>query len=241
MELTRSEWTKESYNQLIKELKEGREEEYASFHKGLIPVEERILGIRIPMLRAMAKEIGKGNPLSYLKQAGHYYNEENILCGAVIGQLKEKEVGWERILEEIRAFIPYITNWSVCDTFCSSLKVTKNHKQEMFSFLQQYAKSRKEYEARFAFVMYLGYFMEEEYMEEIFRLCDECTLTDYYVQMAIAWLISVAYVKCKTETKAYLANNRLDDFTYNKSLQKIIESNRVTKEEKAIIRQRKRK
>lgn len=241
MELRQEEWTKEKYQEFVLTLTSQKEEEYAAFHGGLIPGEDRILGIRIPLLREMAKEIAKGNPLSYLRHAAPYYNEEKILMGAVIGQLKEKEIGFETILKEIAAFVPYITNWSVCDTFCSSLKITKQHKEEIFSFLRPYARSNEEYEARFAFVMYLGYFMEEEYIVEIFSWCDACKLTEYYVQMAIAWLVSVAYVKCREQTEWYLTHNRLDTFTFNKSLQKIIESNRVTKEEKACIRGMKKK
>ncbi len=241
MEFRQEEWTKEKYKQLVAYLEGKREEKYAAFHSSLIPGEDKILGIRIPILRDMAKEISKGNALSYLQQAEFQYNEEKILTGAVIGNLKEKQVGLERILQEIRAFVPYIDNWSVCDTFCSSLKMTKRHKEEMFAFLVPYAKSERAYDRRFAFVMFLAYFMEERYLGEIFALCDAYDGTEYYVQMAIAWLVSVAYVKCKEDTCKYLECNQLDDVTYRMSLQKIIESNRVSKEEKEIMRQKKKK
>lgn len=241
MELCKNTWDKESYKEFTAYLESCAEAEYAEFHSKLNPGSNNILGIRSPKLRSMAKEILKGDPCSFLEVVGDTYNEESMIRGMVIGGLREKVVPFEQIQRYIRAMIPYITNWSICDTLCSSLKVTNKHKEEMFEFLRPYAVSKEEYEARFAFVMYLAYYVEPKYLDEVFAYCDACTLTDYYVQMAIAWLVSVAYVKCRPQTEWYLEHNKLDTFTYNKSLQKIVESNRVTKEEKAAIRLRKKK
>lgn len=241
MQLIREVWDQESYQEFVRFLEESSEEEYAKFHSKLNPGSDNILGIRNPNMRLIAKEIGKGNARSFLKAAGHTYNEEEMIHAMVIGGLKEKDVPYEEIMEYVKEFIPYITNWSICDTFCSSLKITKKHMDETFEYLRTYAVSNKEFEARFAFVMYLGYYVEEKYLEEIFSYCDSCTLTDYYVQMAIAWLISVCYIKEKELTIKYLEHNKLDKFTYNKSIQKMIESFRVTKEEKEQLRKMKRK
>ncbi|MDO5292408.1 MAG: DNA alkylation repair protein [bacterium] len=241
MELAREQWTKEDYRQFVDELEGMREEEFAKFHSKLNPGSDNILGIRSPKLRLIAKEILKGNAREFLNVVENRYNEENMIRGMVIGGLKEKQVPYEEIMAYIKEFIPYITNWSVCDTFCSALKITKRHKSEMFEALRPYAVSKGEYQARFAFVMYLTYFIEEEYLPEIFSYCDQCKLKEYYVQMAIAWLVSICYIKEKDMTNQYLYNNKLDDFTYNKALQKIIESYRVADEEKEEIRKRKRK
>ncbi|MDO5520284.1 MAG: DNA alkylation repair protein [bacterium] len=241
MEFVRDHWTKKEYEQFVNELIEMGEEEYAKFHSKLNPGADNILGIRSPKLRAIAKEILKGNARAFLEVVEDTYNEEDMLHCMIIGGLKEKQVPYDEIMEYIKTFIPYIKNWSVCDTFCSSLKITKNHKREMFEFLRQYAVSETEYEARFAFVMYLDHFIEEPYLEEIFRYCDQCNVKGYYVQMAIAWLISICYIKEKEKTEAYLEHNQLDRFTFNKALQKIVESYRVPEEEKEEIRKRKRK
>lgn len=241
MELCRDMWDKEGYLEFTAYLESCREAEFAAFHSKLNPGSNNILGIRSPKLRMIAKEILKGDACSFLEVVGDTYNEESMIRGMVIGGLKEKVVPFEQILVYIRKMIPYITNWSICDTFCSSLKVTNKHKEEMFEFLRPYAVSNKEYEARFAFVMYLSYYVEPEYLKEVFHYCDLCTLTDYYVQMAIAWLISVCYVKEKEQTLSYLSENKLDDFTYNKALQKMVESFRVPEEEKLILKKRKRK
>lgn len=110
----------------------------------------------------------------------------------------------------------------------------------MWEFLQPYFSSEKEYEIRFGVVMLLVYFMKEEYLDKIFAILDEIRHDGYYVKMAVAWEVSMCYVNFPEKTLAYLKENRLDDFTYNKSLQKIVESLKVSKEEKSFIKSLKR-
>ena len=110
----------------------------------------------------------------------------------------------------------------------------------MWDFLEKYIKSDKEYEIRFALVMYLEYFMTEEFIEAIFERIENITNKEYYVQMAIAWLISIAYIKQKERTIIYIQKNSLDKFTQNKAIQKIRESYRVSKEEKESLVQYKK-
>lgn len=147
----------------------------------------------------------------------------------------------ETIKKHIEEFIPKIDNWAVCDVFCGGLKITKKNKPEIWEFISKYLKSDKEFEVRFGVVMILSYYIDEEYLKRDFEIFNAIKLDKYYVQMAVAWAISVALVKFYEETVEYLKMADLDDFTYNKGIQKAIESYRITDEQKDILRKMKRK
>jgi len=211
---------------------------YREFHSKLLPGVDNVLGVRVPELRKLAKEIAKGDFETFLAENDREWYENDMLQGLVIGCAK---MDFEKRLTLMKAFIPRINNWAVCDVFCGSLKDTKKHKEEMWEFLQPYLKSDQEYEIRFGVVMLLSHFIDEEYRERAFAAFDEITSEAYYVRMAVAWAVSVYFVHFQEESFAYLKQNRLDDWTYNKALQKILESYRVDAETKAIIRSMKRK
>jgi len=217
---------------------EMADEEYRKFSSSLIPNVDNILGVRLPELRKLAKNIAKGDWRTYLAQADNRYFEETMLQGLVIGYAK---TDIEERLRYVADFVPRIDNWSVCDSFCTGLKFTKNYRSLMWDFLQPYLSSDKEYEIRFGVVMLLLYFVEDEYIERVLQWMDRIRHEGYYVKMAVAWAISVCYVKYPEPTMAFLKNNTLDDFTYNKALQKIIESLRVDSETKHVLRSMKRR
>jgi len=221
-----------------KQLMEMADEEYRKFSSSLIPNVDNILGVRLPELRKLAKNIAKGDWRTYLAQADNRYFEETMLQGLVIGYAK---TDIEERLRYVADFVPRIDNWSVCDSFCTGLKFTKNYRSLMWDFLQPYLSSDKEYEIRFGVVMLLLYFVEDEYIERVLQWMDRIRHEGYYVKMAVAWAISVCYVKYPEPTMAFLKNNTLDDFTYNKALQKIIESLRVDSETKHVLRSMKRR
>lgn len=214
------------------------DEKYRQFTSLLIPGEDNILGVRLPVLRGLAKEIAKGDWQSYLKTADSFYLEEVMLQGMVIGYAKGDI---EEILKYASCFIPKIRNWSICDSFCSTLKITRKNMGSVWNFLQPYIASEKEYYARFGVVMILDYFINPDYISRIFLLFDAVKSGGYYVKMAVAWAVSACFVKLPNETMPYLKNNSLDDFTYNKSLQKITESFNVDVKTKELIRSMKRK
>jgi 3-methyladenine DNA glycosylase AlkD len=217
---------------------EMADEEYRKFSSSLIPNVDNILGVRLPELRKLAKNIAKGDWRTYLAQADNRYFEETMLQGLVIGYAK---TDIEERLRYVADFVPRIDNWSVCDSFCTGLKFTKNYRSLMWDFLQPYLSSDKEYEIRFGVVMLLLYFVEDEYIERVLQWMDRIRHEGYYVKMAVAWAISVCYVKYPEPTMAFLKNNTLDDFTYNKALQKIIESLRVDSGTKHVLRSMKRR
>lgn len=213
--------------------------DYKEFHSRLCPGTNNIIGIRVPILRKYAKQLLNEYDIEFLmKSIGNNYYEEIMLQGMIIGLSKTKNL--ETILKYIKDFIPKIDNWAICDTFCAGLKITNKNKDEMWDFLQQYLKSHKEFEIRFAIVMILDYYIEENYLQRILDILDNIKHDGYYVKMAIAWAVSVCLIKYYDTTLKYLQYSKLDDFTYNKSIQKAIESYRITNQQKDILRKMKK-
>lgn len=222
-----------------KELFKFQDKKYREFQKGLCPGASNIIGIRVPILRSYAKELlKKYNLKELMENINDNYQEEVMLQGMLIGESKED---FNIIIKYVEEFIPKIETWAVCDTFCTGLKITKKHKEEMWKFLQKYLKSKKEFKVRFGVVMILDYFIDEEHLEEDFKIFNSIKVDKYYVQMAVAWAISICLIKFYKETVKYLQEEAdLDNFTYNKALQKAIESYRLTDEQKSFLRNMKK-
>ena len=217
-----------------KDLINLQDKKYKEFHSGLCPGTDNMIGIRVPILRNYAKELLKQYEFKDLiENIDEEYYEEIMLQGMLIGLAKKD---FYTIIKEIENFVPKIDNWAVCDVFCAGLKITKKNKEKMWNFIKLYLKSDKEFEIRFGVVMLLDYYIEEKYLNQIFKMFNEIKSTDYYVQMAIAWAISICIIKYYNETLEYLKNAKLDNFTYNKALQKGIESYRITPEQKQVLR-----
>lgn len=220
------------------ELVNLQDKKYKEFHSSLCPGTNNMIGIRVPVLRNYAKELLKQYEFRCLMEnIDDEYYEEIMLQGMLIGLVKED---FNTIMEYIKTFIPKIDNWAVCDVFCAGLKITKKNKEKMWEFIKPYLKSDKEFEIRFSVVMILDYYIEEEYLNQIFKIFNEIQSTEYYVQMAVAWAISICIIKYYSETLEYLKNAELDNFTYNKALQKGIESYRITPEQKQVLRNMKK-
>lgn len=209
------------------------DEEYRKFSSSLTPGKNNILGVRLPLLRKMAKEIVKGNWQEYIKDATADTFEEVMLHGMIIGYIK---ADIEDILRLIKDFIPLIDNWAVCDSFCSGLKIAKSHKERVWDFIQPYLYSDREFEIRFGVVMIINYYVDAEYAFYAFSHFDRIKHEGYYVKMAIAWAISAYFIALPTLTLEYIKNNKLDKFTHNKGLQKIRESLRVDRATKEMIK-----
>ena len=209
------------------------DEKYRDFHKNLCPGVENILGVRLPILRKISKNLSKDNYLDYLNSKDLKYYEEIMIKGLTIGYIK---VDNDTRFDYIKNFIPYIDNWAVCDSFCNNLKFTNKNMNEVWNFLMTYLSSSNEFELRFVIVMILNYFLTEKFIDDVLNIFNNIHHEGYYVKMAVAWVISFAYIHFPQKTLEFLKNNNLDKFTYNKSLQKIIESNRVSKDDKDLMR-----
>ena len=220
----------------IKEiLLSNKDSKYSEFSSGLIPGENAIIGVRLPVLRKIAKEIAKGDYKEYFLNSCNdmYYFEEIMLKGMVIGYLK---VGDDEYWSYVEEFIPLINNWSVNDSFCAGLKRTASQLDFAWNFLQKYLNSMKEFELRFGIVMLMNYFLVEDYALQVIVTVAEINHEGYYAKMAIAWFMATAYAKFPEYTLDALNNRKFDDWTYNKSIQKMLESNRIGTKDKSVLK-----
>ncbi|MBO5038464.1 MAG: DNA alkylation repair protein [Alphaproteobacteria bacterium] len=217
-------------------LQNNADEKYRQFSLKLLPKDTKLLGVRIPLLRQYAKTLlkeGRGQlclkiPLEKLK-----YQEEFMLHALILANAK---ISSQDKIPLIKKFIPHIKTWAVCDIFCADLKEVKQNRDLFYETFKPLLTTRQEYQIRFFYVLALSYFITPEYLAKIFQHIKKQTYTGYYDKMAVAWLISIAYIKFPKETEAFLFNTPLDEFIFRKSISKICDSYRVTKEAKIHLR-----
>ena len=161
------------------------EPDFRAFMAKLTPnvPKENMLGVRIPKLRKLAKELAKTDWRTYLEEAKDDSFEEIMLQGLVIGYIKAE---LSEILIQVEQFLPKIDNWAVCDSFCAGLKLPKQYPQEMWEFIVPYLKDARPYYIRFGVVMLLDYYTDREHVKEGLALLDQIRNEDYYVKMAVA-------------------------------------------------------
>ena len=230
-------WTKEK---LQAELKALQDLKYQKFHSSLLPGVQNIIGVRMPLLRKLAKEVLRGDWRSYLDSSvaePNTYYEEDIIQALLIGTSK---LSWQERHAYIKEFVPKINNWAVCDLFCSTLKEAQYYQEEYWQLIVPYFNSSNAYDLRFASVMLLNHFTGDEFVEEALKLLAAIKHEDYYVKMGVAWAISIFYIKQPQLTLKLIKQNNLDDFTHNKAIQKIRESFRVSNEDKEMLNRFKR-
>ena len=221
-------------------LEQHIDDKFRTFTSTLIPGSRPILGVRVPMLRKIAKEIAKGDWQMYLKEATEDTYEEVAIKGFVIGYVKEDLA---ELIPYIIEHIEKINDWSLCDGFCSNLKIVEKHKEEFLQFILPYGKIDDEYKQRLVAVILMDYYLTDEYIDMSLEVLDSLNNEKYYCKMAIAWAIATAWAKQREKTYSYMqaGNNTLDDWTYNKAIQKMVESYRVSDVDKAMLRGMKRK
>lgn len=214
-------------------LSEHKDEKYRDFQYKLIPNAKNIIGVRVPILRKIAKEIVKGDWKNFLEKRNKETYEEIMLEGYVIGYGK---MSIDEALKYLENFIPKIDNWAICDSSINTFKFTLKNKEKVYEFIRPYLVSEKEFVVRFAVIMLLTFYIDDQYIDEILEIMGKISNKAYYVQMAVAWTISVCYVKFSFKTEEFLVKNLLDDFTHNKSIQKIKESFRVAEKDKLRLK-----
>ena len=194
-----------------------------------------MIGVRIPIIRKYAKELSKKYDLDYLlDNIKNEYYETVLLKGILIGNYKKLTL--EELTKYIDYYLPLIKDWSLCDSFVVSLKITKKYKNELFKYINKCLNSKKEYHIRFGLVMLLNYYIDDEYIDKIYEIVDSVTMDEYYVKMANAWLISYLFIDYFDKTIDYYKRSNIDKWTYNKGIQKSIESYRLDNEKKDILR-----
>lgn len=250
-------------------LMENSEEKYREFSKALIPGEETMLGVRLPVLRKKAKELAKGSWREELETEDIYF-EEVMLRGMMLSYVKES---LSTMLPYIEAYIPLVKNWSVCDSVFSKMEVFREDREKTWEFIQPYLYSEQEFEIRAGIIIMMSHVLKcDENGKNMKRLTkislEDCTVEKsgpaekkaiqgkylprvlealnrefpaYYASMAAAWTIAEAFCCYPAPVYEFLKDNRLDDATHNRALQKIVESLIPLPEVKSEIKKMKRK
>lgn len=224
-------------DEIKKRLTDAYDSKNAAFFSKMSPEAKNVTGVKVPYLRKLTREIIKGDVKEFLDNYKVETHEEFLLKGIVIFSSKLK---LEEKLTYLEKYVPEIYDWSGCDIVISKLKCSDDELKLIYDFIMRYRYSKNEYETRFMIVMLIN-FIREDYLDKIKEILETEKFDKYYSQMAAAWLISVMFVKYRDYTLSYLNNSSLDDFTYNKALQKIRESLRVGKEDKELVKKMKRK
>lgn len=220
---------------LTGQLRSLADEKYRAFNESLTPgAEGTSLGVRMPALRKVARQIMKDDPSAFLDASLNSPVHEINLLHAIV--LAKEDCSIETKLARIRDFVPTISNWAVCDVFCNDLKPAGKFLDALLPLLREYARSESEFEVRFAYVMLMLYYRGAAYICETFRIYAAFRHDGYYAKMGAAWGISYLYVDYPAQTVEFLMHDSLDDFTHNKAIRKCIESLRVSAEEKQRLR-----
>ena len=216
------------------------DEGFREFSSALIPGSRPLLGVRVPVLRKIAKEIARGDWKRFLESAPEDSYEEIAIKGFIIGYLN---VDLEDLIPYIEDHVEKIDDWSLCDGFCSNLKIVAKHREKFLHFFLNYAKIDDEFKQRVVAVIMMTYYLTDEYIDKTLEILDSLKNEKYYCKMAVAWAIATAWVKQREKTYTYMqnGNNTLDDWTYNKAIQKMLESYRVKEDDKKMLREMKRK
>jgi len=233
MEWNLTHWTATDYDHFLDDLKTLAEEDYRKFHEKIINANNNLLGVRVPKLREISKQIAKGNVTEYIKVCKNNYTEETMLRGFVIANAP---LDYFHFQMETDDFVKLVDNWAICDTFCSSLKkpIAKN-REEFFQHINIYLLSPNPWIVRVGLISMLSNYMDEEHISKILTRCDRVKQDDYYVQMAQAWLLATAIGKFPEQTKKYLRRHHLSKSVLKKASQKARDSKRVSPEDRKYL------
>lgn len=209
-----------------------KDEEYKAFNSKLIPNvdESLVIGVRVPALRKLEKELRTEELGDWLSDLPHKYLEENTLHGIVISNMKSQE----ECLLRLEEFLPYIDNWASCDIM--NPKVLAKDKERFLACIKSWIKSEHLYTSRFGMEMLMSYFLDDDFKVEYLELPASVKSEEYYLNMMIAWFFATALAKQWDSAIVYLENNRLSKWTHNKTIQKAIESYRISPEQKEYLR-----
>ena len=220
-------------NSIEKELYKYKEPSNADFQSKLIPGIDRktFLGVRVPNIRKVAKSFqNKPECIKFMHSLPHKYYDENMLHSILISQMKD----YDLCIEELERFIPYIDNWSVCDVL--SPKIFAKHTDQLIKKIKIWAKSKKTYECRLGIELLMNFYLDDNYKKEYLKIPSKIRSKEYYVNMMIAWYYATALAKRWDDTIVYLEENKLDVWTHNKTIQKAIESYRISDKQKKYLR-----
>lgn len=220
--------------QLLIDLKDDKN---ADFVAKLTPnvAKERILGVKVPTLRQLAKSLYTSyNYENFLNATPHYYLEENSLHLFILGYEKD----FEKAVTAVDKFLPYVDNWGTCDGFSSS--TFKKNTDKLTPYVDKWLKSGQTFTIRFGISMLLKHYLDENFTPDVLEKVAKVKSDEYYVNMMISWFFATALAKQWNYAIKYIEENRLSDFCHNKTVQKARESFRITEEQKIFLQKLKR-
>ena len=222
-------WTKERYDQFVKYLINLKDEKNKAFEERIINTKYEILGLKTPIIRMIAKDISKTDIEGFLKLVNDKYYEEVMIHGILLSYIKDEN----KFIDYLNKFIDKIDCWSICDSCISSYKIFKTG--DFSSYAYSLLLDSREYHIRVGYIILLDYYVDDEHIDDIITMCAKES-SYYYVNMAIAWLLSVCFVKYKEKVLDLLKSKKLSTFVHNKTISKIRESNKVSKEDKDTVK-----
>ena len=211
---------------------------YRDFQVKLIPGmdAQKEIGVRTPELRKLAKELAKREDIrEFLNDLPHQYFDENQLHAFILSGEKD----FEKCMEDLEQFLPYVDNWATCDQ--TSPKVFRKHRKELLDAIRRWIESDHPYTVRFAIKMLMEHFLDEDFDPAYPEMVAEVRSEEYYIRMMIAWCFATALAKQYEAVLPYLEQKKLDVWTHNKTIQKAVESYRITEEQKIYLKSLKRK
>lgn len=213
---------------LRQELFANQDLKYRDFHKKLVPNvdEDKIIGVRVPIMRKIAKQAYKENAQNKLE-----YYEELMVQGLVVGM---KKCSVDEHIADLKEFVPMINSWGVCDSCSSACKFVKKDLSAYFDVIKAFNTGR-EYETRYAIVMLMDYYLVDDYIDEVLSILTSIESDYYYVNMALAWAYSFVYIKYPQKMISIFEQNTLPKFVQNTAIQKIRDSFRVEKADKDYL------
>ncbi|WP_081984411.1 DNA alkylation repair protein [Treponema sp. OMZ 838] len=208
---------------------------YRDFNAKLIPTVDPklMIGIRTPLLRKFAKDLFKMEPkqaAAFMQTLPHRYFEENNLHAFLIENIKD----FDTAITETERFLPFIDNWATCDTFAPPL--FKKHPDEIYQKILLWIRSHRTYTVRYAINLLLSNYLDDRFKPEMLELVASVKSDEYYINMMIAWYFSFALIKQYDAALPYIKKQTLAPFTHNKTIQKAIESRRISPEIKDYLR-----
>ena len=210
---------------------------YRNFTLPLLPNidEKTFIGVRLPIIKKYAKDLDNKSREEFLKDLPHKYHEENILHAFILSNIKD----YDEFINKVNKFLPYVSNWSTCDTICNKYLV--KYKDRLIIEIYKWLKSDEIYRVRYAVKCLMNYYLNEDFREEHLVRVQEVKLDDYYVRMMIAWYLATGLAKNYDSFVKVIEENKFDDFTHNKAIQKAVESYRVSDDHKTYLKTLKRK
>lgn len=219
-------------NRVQKLLFESQDLKYKAFHQKLMPTinPDLVIGVRVPKIRNLAKSLPETEKEEFLKSLPHKFYEENMLHTQILCMIND----YDACIQNVKAFLPFVDNWAVCDSL--KPKIFKKHKTQLLKEIKIWLKSKKTYEVRFAVLMLMTHFLAEDFTDEILDLVKNIKSEEYYINMMIAWFFATALCFEWQKVLEILKSKTLSVWVHNKTIQKAVESFRISAQQKEYLK-----